>query len=147
MLQEARDELEKRNRLERELQQYVASKQLEEALEKGPDDTQVESTEKHDRLINTVLSVHAKKPKKIDFPPGEVTHLSAVPGFMQYDRNRQPQDFGLFRYAVDVSIPVVDLHAYSQYFPASKGPRILTTFQHILGWWVLTSLLATLAVF
>jgi hypothetical protein len=47
---------------------------------------------------------------------------------------------------VDVTIPVVDLHAYSQYFPASGWVRALSVLQHLTGWWVLTSFLASLAV-
>ena len=73
-------------------------------------------------------------------------HISLVPGFLQYDRNRQPQDFNLMRLAIDATIPVIDLHAYSQYFPVRKWLRGFMVFQRVFGWWVLTSFLASLSV-
>lgn len=79
-------------------------------------------------------------------PDNLIMNISSVPGFMQRDRDRQPQDFNLLRLAVDVTIPVIDLHAYNQYFPARRGLRTFMVLQHLIGWWVLTSFLASLAV-
>lgn len=76
----------------------------------------------------------------------EILHVSGVPGFMQYDRNRQPQNFALSRLALDATIPVIDLHAYNQYYPLDTFPRVITMVQHVLGWYILTSLLASMAI-
>jgi hypothetical protein len=73
-------------------------------------------------------------------------HVSLVPGFLQHDRNRQPQDFSLVRLALDATMPVIDLGAYNQYFPVDGWLRTLMMLQRVIGWWVLTSFLASLAV-
>ena len=79
-------------------------------------------------------------------PDNLIMHISANPGFLQHDRNRQPQDFNLWRLAVDATLPVIDLHAYNQYFPVRRGLRGFMMLQRVFGWWLLTSFLASLAV-
>ena len=44
-------------------------------------------------------------------------------------------------------IPVIDLQAYNQYYPQPKWMRTFAMLQHVVGWWVLTSFLASLAAF
>ncbi len=82
--------------------------------------------------------------KKLD--EDEILHVSSVGGFLQYDRNRQPQHFNLFRFALDSAIPVIDLHAYSQYYPVTYWARWWVMAQQIFGWYIVTSFLATIAV-
>lgn len=167
-LREDRDRLAKRQRLEGDMQQHLATSALARAVHDGrrpdlsdvghapfifADDTMASSVEERideaalRKHLDAILDQYAPAPRTSALTPGELMHLSEVPGFMQYDRNRQPQNFDLIRYAVDVSIPVVDLHAYSQYYPVTGWVRGATVVQHLIGWWVLTSFLASLAAF
>lgn len=82
---------------------------------------------------------------KRKFSEEEVLHLSLQPGFLQFDREKQPQNFSLFRYTLDVMVPLIDLHGYNRYYPADSFSRLWTMTQHLIGWWVLTSALAALA--
>jgi hypothetical protein len=77
----------------------------------------------------------------------DVQHKSLIPGFMQYDRDRRPQEFSIWRYSLDATLPIVDLHAYNHYYPKWTSARAVSWTQHILGWWVLTSALSSIAVF
>ena len=43
-------------------------------------------------------------------------------------------------------LPVVDLHAYHKFQGNWAVVRFMAGFQHILGWWLLTSFLASLAI-
>ncbi len=71
---------------------------------------------------------------------------SRVPGFMQYDRDRRPADFSLWAFSADAMLPVVNLHAYTEYYPKHPGVRFLTFAQHIVGWWMLSIFLASATV-
>ena len=158
----ARDMLEKRDRIREAMRQHLANR----TLDRNGDDLDAA-----EYRLTEVLDRHAPKPTESDstssdasgvahgqpesrqstLEPGlseaELRHISAVPGFMQYDRNRQPQYFNLVRYAVDTMIPVIDLHAYNQYYPMRGWVLNFTMLQHVVGWWVLTSFLASIAVF
>ena len=54
-----------------------------------------------DRRRKEILDRYApdRRSSQADLMQEELRHISAVPGFLQYDRNRQPQDFMLWRYA------------------------------------------------
>ncbi len=43
-------------------------------------------------------------------------------------------------------IPVIDLHAYSSYYPEWWPMRGVTVIQHICGWWWLTVFVASAAI-
>ncbi len=43
-------------------------------------------------------------------------------------------------------IPVIDLHAYSNYYPEWGRMRGITVIQHIFGWWWLTVFVASAAI-
>ena len=72
--------------------------------------------------------------------------MSRVPGFMQYDEERRPKEFRRWLYSLDVMLPLINLHHYDLYFPKSHWVRVITIFQHVLGWWWLTAFIAAAVV-
>lgn len=69
-----------------------------------------------------------------------------VPGFSQFNAGQQPSRFTPLRYSIDTMLPVIDLHAYSNYYPEWTWMRGVTVVQHILGWWWLTVFIASAAI-
>lgn len=143
-VQKRRDALVMRDQIHESMLQHLAGRDLDDPRN-GKDPLA------DGRGLNRVLNRYAPMPdvdsSMPDLSEGELRHISAVPGFMQYDRNRQPQYFNLVLYAIDTMIPVIDLHAYNQYYPIQGWVRSFAMCQHVVGWWVLTSFLASLAVF
>jgi hypothetical protein len=155
----ARDALVKRDRIREALLQHLASRNLDRnGDDVGTAEGRLTEVLDHYASMPTESSTGSDAPGLSEgesqhntpvpgLSEGELRHISAVPGFMQYDRNRQPQHFNLWRYAIDTMIPVIDLHAYNQYYPIQGVVRSFAMLQHVVGWWVLTSFLASLAVF
>lgn len=71
---------------------------------------------------------------------------SKVFGFSLFEHEQKPGRFTVFRYSVDAMLPVIDLHAYSRYYPESFLLRAFAVTQHIIGWWWLTVFLASAAI-
>jgi hypothetical protein len=71
---------------------------------------------------------------------------SLVPGFMQYQRDRRPADFSTWAFSADAVLPVINLHAYTEYYPRSRAVRAFSFVQHIIGWWMLSVFLASAAI-
>jgi hypothetical protein len=69
-----------------------------------------------------------------------------VPGFMQYQRDRRPADFSIWAFSADAVLPVINLHAYTEYYPRSRAVRVFSFFQHIIGWWMLSVFLASATI-
>lgn len=67
-------------------------------------------------------------------------------GFSRFNEGQHPTRFTPWRYSIDAMIPVIDLHAYSNYFPEWWPMRGLTVLQHLLGWWWLTVFVASAAI-
>ena len=76
--------------------------------------------------------------------PWQTGHTEA-PGFVRFDSGKQPRHFSVWRYSADAMLPIIDLHAYSTYHPVDKI-RWLPVLQHILGWWLTTGLIVSLAI-
>jgi hypothetical protein len=68
-------------------------------------------------------------------------------GFSQFEDQRQPPDFRLLVYSLDAVLPVVDLHAYNAYYPEALFMRLLVALERVLGWLLVSSIIASLAVF
>lgn len=71
---------------------------------------------------------------------------SIMPGFLQYDRDRKPAHFNVWTFSADAMLPVINLHAYSEYYPSNKAVRLFSFFQHIVGWWMLSVFLASATI-
>jgi hypothetical protein len=71
---------------------------------------------------------------------------SLGPGFMQYQRDKRPADFSLAVFSADALLPVLNLHAYTEYYPRSRPLRFFTFVQHVAGWYLLTIFLASATV-
>lgn len=71
---------------------------------------------------------------------------SKVCGFSLFEFTQKPGRFTVFRYSVDAMLPVIDLHAYSRYYPEAMWMRAFAVTQHIIGWWWLTVFLASAAI-
>jgi hypothetical protein len=69
---------------------------------------------------------------------------SHIAEFMQFDKNRLPREVSLLIYSADAVLPVVDLHAYGQYYPG--GSRWGPGFQHVCGWVLISVFLAWITV-
>jgi hypothetical protein len=67
-------------------------------------------------------------------------------GFSGFSTEQHPTKFTMWRYSMDAMIPVIDLHAYSTYYPESPWMRAVTVVQHICGWWWLTVFIASAAI-
>jgi hypothetical protein len=96
-------------------------------------------------LIYYAYSLYRKwcpEPEQEAHKPG----WTIVPGFRQYEKGRDPQEFSLFFFSLDAMLPVIDLHAYSSYYPAPVWLRVISYVQHGFGWLLVTLLFATLAV-
>lgn len=73
-------------------------------------------------------------------------NFSERPGFLKYDSGKRPQHFNLGTYSFDTVVPVVDLHAYSTYYPASNWVRFFSHIQHFMGWILLTIFIASATI-
>jgi hypothetical protein len=71
---------------------------------------------------------------------------SLVPGFMQYQRDRRPADFSIWAFSADAMLPVINLHAYTEYYPSNQAIRLFSFLQHIVGWWMLSIFLASATI-
>jgi hypothetical protein len=71
--------------------------------------------------------------------------ISPPRGFHLYQQH-EPKAFNLSVFSFDATLPVINLHAYDAYFPQVFGVQLISFLQHVLGWWIATSLLASLAV-
>jgi hypothetical protein len=69
-----------------------------------------------------------------------------VPGFMQYQRDRRPADFSVWAFSADAVLPVINLHAYTEYYPRNQAVRVFSFVQHIVGWWMLSVFLASATI-
>lgn len=69
-----------------------------------------------------------------------------VHGFSQFNSGQMPTRFTPIRYSIDAMVPVIDLHAYSNYYPEWWVMRGVTVFQHVLGWWWLSVFVASAAI-
>jgi hypothetical protein len=69
-----------------------------------------------------------------------------VYGFSAFNKEHRPTRFTALRYSIDTMIPVIDLHAYSSYYPEWWPMRGVTVIQHICGWWWLTVFVASAAI-
>lgn len=67
-------------------------------------------------------------------------------GFRLYQKEQEPKDLSLWVFSLDAALPVVNLHAYDAYFPKLFLVRAISFVQHGFGWWIATSLLASLAL-
>ena len=85
---------------------------------------------------------------RINFDHLRVSYVgdSKIYGFSQFDIASKPRRITLLRYSLDCIIPVINLHAYSNYYPEWGFIRFLSVCQHILGWWLLTVFLASVAI-
>jgi hypothetical protein len=75
-------------------------------------------------------------------PPG----MRPPEGFKLYQQGQEPKDLSLWVFSLDAALPVVNLHAYDAYFPDVYFVRAFSFLQHGFGWWIATSLLASLAL-
>lgn len=69
-----------------------------------------------------------------------------VYGFSAFNKEHRPTRFTPLRYSIDTMIPVIDLHAYSSYYPEWWPMRGVSVIQHICGWWWLTVFVASAAI-
>ncbi len=69
-----------------------------------------------------------------------------IPGFDRFDGDKMPKRFTERLYAFDTMLPVVDLHAYSNYYPIAGWARMLSVLQHVCGWWWVTVFIASAAI-
>ncbi|MGI9452009.1 MAG: hypothetical protein ACR2QH_15420 [Geminicoccaceae bacterium] len=67
-------------------------------------------------------------------------------GFSFFDRGKSPKRFTHWRYSIDTMLPVIDLHAYGNYYAESGWIRMFSVIQHVLGWWWLTVFIASAAI-
>jgi hypothetical protein len=67
-------------------------------------------------------------------------------GFIVFDAELQPQEFSTWRYSLDVSLPVINFHAYERYMPEATYMRFITIIHHIIAWYLLTVFLAAAAI-
>lgn len=66
-------------------------------------------------------------------------------GFALHE-SKKPEEFSLWVFSLDATLPVIDLHAYTSYYPEAYAIQLFSYFQHILGWLFVSSLIASLAV-
>ena len=43
-------------------------------------------------------------------------------------------------------LPVINLHAYTEYYPRNRAVRVFSFVQHIIGWWMLSVFLASATI-
>lgn len=70
----------------------------------------------------------------------------AMLGFVTTEGGKAKLKFTLFTYSFDSSVPILDLHCYSKYVPSSRPVRAFTKFQHVLGWWFTSNIVASFLV-
>lgn len=69
-----------------------------------------------------------------------------IVGFGRFDLNKMPKRFSHHRFSFDTMVPVIDLHAYNNYYPMSGWLRGLSIMQHVFGWWWVTVFIASAAI-
>lgn len=67
-------------------------------------------------------------------------------GFSRFEGTRMPKRFTRWQYSIDTMFPVIDLHAYSSYYPESSWMRFTSVCQHVVGWWLITVFIASAAI-
>jgi hypothetical protein len=67
-------------------------------------------------------------------------------GFSRFNPEQSPSRFTPWRYSIDAMIPVIDLHAYNNYYPEARWMRFVPVIQHLLGWWWITVFVASAAI-
>ena len=67
-------------------------------------------------------------------------------GFSRFNPEQLPSRFTPWRYSIDAMIPVIDLHAYNNYYPEARWMRFVPVIQHLLGWWWITVFVASAAI-
>lgn len=115
------------------------------------------------RKISTLMrrlqsDLGAGLPSDFDGTPDDVRKLreisakfewfgnSGVPGFSERSEDYAPKTFEISRYSIDTMVPLINLHAYDQFFPTCWVVRNLSLIQHVLGWWWFTVFLASFAI-
>lgn len=86
------------------------------------------------RQTSPPLSGQARTQKNLP-PPGFALH-----------QEQEPKRFSLAILSLDATLPVINLQAYDTYFPESFWVRMFSYLQHFVGWILVTSLIASLAV-
>ncbi|MEM7044329.1 MAG: hypothetical protein AAF543_16085 [Pseudomonadota bacterium] len=69
-----------------------------------------------------------------------------IAGFGRFDANKMPKRFTERIYSFDTMLPVIDLHAYSNYYPIKGWVRFISVAQHVCGWWWVTVFIASAAI-
>lgn len=75
-----------------------------------------------------------------------VTGYSYVPGFKQFDKEKDPKEFEIIRYSIDAMLPVINLHTYDHYYTRSRALRVYAGVQHAVGWFLITIFLVSAAI-
>lgn len=83
---------------------------------------------------------------RVAWPRPRAGNGTEVPGFSQFDHQKEPKSFSVVAFATDAVLPFINLHAYSVFYPDHWFPRAFSFVQHFFGWWMLTSFLASAAV-
>ena len=78
--------------------------------------------------------------------PGDGRIITDQPGFLSYDTGLSARNFSVMTFSLDAVLPVIDLHCYSRYYPRHGFVRFFSHFQHIMGWWLATNLIAAAAI-
>lgn len=92
------------------------------------------------------LDVLFKRRSKFVGATGEDTPETKLPhGFRAYSDD-ETKNLNLFMFSLDATLPVLNLRAYDSFFPTVTVVQIVSVLQHLLGWWVVTALLASFAV-
>ena len=80
-------------------------------------------------------------------PPTPRSHVQVpVAGFVRSNADVVAAKFSSARYSLDATLPVLNLHVYDSYIPTWSFLRLLAAIQHLIGWWLITSFLASLAI-
>ena len=70
---------------------------------------------------------------------------SHVPGFLQYEISRNPKDFSLWHYSLDVSMPIINLSAFTSFYP--RKFRWVPVAHHLIGWFLTSVFIGALTFF
>ena len=76
------------------------------------------------------------------FPP----KAQPVRGFQQYDHGKEPDHFSLVGFSLDALLPVVNLHAFDNYFPRNRAVRLFSFLQRLFGWWMITAFVTSATI-
>lgn len=67
-------------------------------------------------------------------------------GFIVSDEHRSPEQLSMFRYSMDIMVPLAGLRAYARMRPTSWTMWFVVWIQIVLGWWLVTAFLQTVVV-